>query len=74
MGCQKSGSHGRGRHRSMPYEMQRLSWTMERRESLQEFSGLRFRNCYWGEWGGSKAKGEHVGRGHVAKGHECEEN
>ena len=56
----------------MPYEMQRLSWTMERREGLQEFSGLCFRNCYWGEWGLSKAKGEHVGRGHVAKGHECE--
>lgn len=51
----------------------RLSRTMEKREGLQ-FSGLCFGNCYWGQWGGSKAGGEHVGRGNAAKGHECEEN
>lgn len=52
----------------------RLSWTMEKREALHKFSGLHFGNCYWGQWGGSKAGGEHVGRGNVAKGHECEES
>lgn len=57
----------------MPYEILRLSWTMERKEGLQEFSGLSFGNCSWGQWGGSKARGEHVGRGPAARDDACEE-
>lgn len=36
-------------------------------------SFLCFENCFWGQWEGSKAMGEHVGRRHVAKSNEHEE-
>lgn len=43
--------------------MERLSQIREKRDGLLEFAGFCLGNCFWAQWGGSKALGRHVVKG-----------